>query len=168
MITADRTRHIAAPPEAVFAALSDPARLAGLLPRVRRIELIERDRDRVRIAAHMALGPFGDLRCEGEVRWRADREIVFCSRLPVLVESRWTLAPANGGTDLRGALARPGAAARSARRFRPGRSGHAHDRARPGRRAGRGRQPRRRPAPASGRRIMLPLRSTGVHAAAPL
>ena len=104
MITVNRTRHIDATPEAIFAALSDPARLSRLLPRVRRIEFIERAADHARIATHMALGPFGDLRCEGEVRWQADREVVFSSRLPVPVESRWTLTPANGGTDLHAAL----------------------------------------------------------------
>jgi hypothetical protein len=104
MITVNRTRHIDATPEAIFAALSDPDKLSGLLPRVRRIELIERVADHARVATHMALGPFGDIRSEGEVRWQTDREVVFSSRRPVLVESRWTLTPANGGTDLRAAL----------------------------------------------------------------
>jgi len=104
MITIDRTRHIDATPEAIFAALSDPTRLSRLLPRVRRIEFIEREADHARIATHMALGPFGDIRSEGEVRWQTDREVVFSSRLPMAVESRWTLTPANGGTDLRAVL----------------------------------------------------------------
>jgi carbon monoxide dehydrogenase subunit G len=104
MITVDRTRHIAATPAALFAALSDPDRLAGLLPRMRRIEFITRGADRARVVTHMALGPFGDLRSEGELRWQLDREIVFSSRTPVVVESRWTLTPADGGTEVRAAL----------------------------------------------------------------
>jgi hypothetical protein len=104
MITVNRTRHINATPGAIFAALSDPDNLSGLLPRVRRIEFIEREADHARIATHMAFGLFGEIRSEGEVRWQTDREVVFSSRLPLLVESRWTLTPANGGTDLRAAL----------------------------------------------------------------
>jgi hypothetical protein len=104
MITVDRTRHIAATPAEIFAALSDPGKLSGLLPRVRRIEFIERTADCARVATHMALGLFGDIRSEGEVCWQTDREVVFSSHRPVRVESRWTLIPANGGTDLCAAL----------------------------------------------------------------
>lgn len=105
MINAERSRHIAAPPAAVFAALSDPDQLAELLPRARRIEFVERGPDHARIIASMAFGPFGDIRSEGDVRWVAEREIVFTAQRPVLVEARWTLSPSGGGTDLRAALA---------------------------------------------------------------
>ena len=104
MISVDRTRHINATPTAIFAALSDPDKLSGLLPRVRRIEFIEREANHARIATHMAFGPFGEIRSEGEVHWQTDREVVFSSRLPLPVESRWTLTTANGGTNLRAAL----------------------------------------------------------------
>lgn len=105
MITVHRSRHIAAAPPAVFAVLSDPANLAGLLPRVRRIEMVAQAADHARIATHMAFGPFGDIRTEGEVRWHRDREVVFSARRPVLVEARWTLTGAGDGTDLRAELA---------------------------------------------------------------
>lgn len=105
MITAQRSRHIAAPPAAVFAALSDPDQLAALVPRAQRIETVERGPDHARIVAFMAFGPFGDIRSEGDVRWVADREIVFTARRPVQVEARWTLSPSGGGTDLRASLA---------------------------------------------------------------
>src|SRR5689334_7848045 len=105
MITVERTRHIEAAPHVIFAALSDPGKLAGLLPRVQRVEFLERGADHARIATHMALGPFGDLRTEGDLRWQTDREITFSARRPVGVESRWTLTPANGGTDVHAALA---------------------------------------------------------------
>jgi hypothetical protein len=105
MIRVNRTRHIDATPAAIFVALSDPDILSRLLPRMRRIEFIEREADRARIATHMAFGLFGEIRSEGEVRWQTDREVVFSSRLPLPVESHWTLTPANGGTDLRVALA---------------------------------------------------------------
>jgi hypothetical protein len=104
MITVDRSRHINATPQAIFAALSDPDNLSKLLPRVRRIECIQRGTDRARVATHMALGLFGDIRSEGEVRWQTDREVVFSSRRPVPIESRWTLTPTDGGTDLRATL----------------------------------------------------------------
>lgn len=104
MITVERARHIDATPTEIFAALSDPSKLVRLLPRVRRIEFIERKTSYARIATHMALGPFGDIRSDGEVRWQTDREVVFSSRLPVPIESRWTLTPTNGGTELRASL----------------------------------------------------------------
>jgi carbon monoxide dehydrogenase subunit G len=104
MINVNRTRHIDAPPEAVFAALADPDNLAGLMPRVRRVELVERDEDHARVATHMAFGPFGDIRTEGDVRWQAGREVTFNARRPLPVEARWTLTPADGGTDLSATL----------------------------------------------------------------
>lgn len=104
MISVNRNRHIDASPEAVFAALADPNNLSGILPRVRRIEMTERGDDRARVTTQMALGPFGEIRSEGDVRWQTDREIVFSTRRPVPVEARWTLTPARGGTDVRAAL----------------------------------------------------------------
>jgi carbon monoxide dehydrogenase subunit G len=104
MISVNRTRHIDATPEAVFAALSDPGGLAGLMPRVRRVEMVDRQADRARIATRMAIGPFTDIRSEGDVRWQAGREVVFRSHRPLPVEARWTLTPSGGGTDLQAAL----------------------------------------------------------------
>lgn len=100
MIEVSRSRFVAAPPASVFAALADPANLAGIIPRVRRVELLEQHPDHARVATHMALGPFGAIRNEGEVRWQTDRAIVFSSRRPVPVEARWSLAPRGAGTDL--------------------------------------------------------------------
>ncbi|MBK9941412.1 MAG: SRPBCC family protein [Kouleothrix sp.] len=100
MIEVSRRRQIAATASAVFAALADPDNLATIVPRVRRIELLERTATRARVATHMALGPFGELRSEGDVRWATDREVVFSTRRPVPVEARWLLTPHNGGTDL--------------------------------------------------------------------
>jgi hypothetical protein len=104
MINVDRTLHIDAAPAAVFAALADPHKLAAIMPRVRRVELVERGADHARIATYMAFWPFGDIRTEGDVQWRTDREIIFSSRQPVGVEARWTLTPSGSGTDLRAAL----------------------------------------------------------------
>ncbi len=104
MIHINRTRHIDATPEAVFAALSDPSNLAGIMPRVRRVEMIDRQPDRARIATHMTIGPFSNIRSEGDVRWSAGREVIFSSRSPLPVEARWTLTPSGGGTDLQAAF----------------------------------------------------------------
>ncbi len=105
MITIRRARHIAASPDTIFAALSDPQQLAALLPRVRQIELLEQGQDQARIATHMAFGPFGDIRNEGRVRWVDGRELRFESPRPVPVTSRWVLTPSEGGTDLEASLA---------------------------------------------------------------
>jgi carbon monoxide dehydrogenase subunit G len=104
MIRINCIRHIHATPEAVFAALSDPNKLAGLMPRVRRVELIDRQPDRARIATQMTIGPFSNIRSEGDVRWQAGREVVFSSRRPLPVEARWILTPSGSGTDLQAAL----------------------------------------------------------------
>jgi carbon monoxide dehydrogenase subunit G len=104
MISVNRTRHIDATPDSVFAALSDPRNLAGLMPRVRRVEMMDRQVDRARIATQMAIGPFTDIRSEGDVRWQAGREVVFRSQRPLPVEARWTLTPSGSGTDLQAAL----------------------------------------------------------------
>ncbi len=104
MIIISRSRHIAAPPAAIFAVLSDPNGLRDLLPRVSRVEFLERGADHARIATYMDLTPFGELRSEGDVRWHADRELVFTSRRPVPVEARWTLMPNSEGTDVTATL----------------------------------------------------------------
>ena len=66
--------------------------------------MLERQADRARIATQMAIGPFTDIRSEGDVRWQTDREVVFSSRPPVPVEARWTLTPSGDGTDVQAAL----------------------------------------------------------------
>ena len=104
MICVNRARYIDATPEAVFAVLSDPGNLACLMPRVRRVEMTDRQPDRARIAAQMAIGPFTNIRSEGDVRWQSGREVVFRSQKPLPVEARWTLTPSGGGTDLQAAL----------------------------------------------------------------
>jgi carbon monoxide dehydrogenase subunit G len=104
MIHIHRVRYIDATPEAVFAALSDPSNLAGLMPRVRRVEMIDRQPDRARIATQMTIGPFSNIRSEGDVRWQAGHEVVFSSRTPLPVEARWTLTPSGSGTNLQAAL----------------------------------------------------------------
>jgi carbon monoxide dehydrogenase subunit G len=104
MIQINRTRYIEATPAAVFAALADPNNLAGLVPRVRKIELLDRQPDRARIATQMTIGPFSNIRSEGDVRWQAGREVVFSARTPVAVEARWILTPCGSGTNLQAAF----------------------------------------------------------------
>lgn len=100
MIEITRRRRIASTPAILFATLADPANLAGLLPRVRSIEILERSADHARIATHMAFGPFGTIRNVGEARWQTDREVTFSSRSPIFVESRWLLTPIGTATDV--------------------------------------------------------------------
>lgn len=104
MISVSRNRYIDAPPEAVFAALADPDNLSQIMPRVRRVELVERGVEHARVATHMALGPFGEIRSEGDVYWQPGREVIFSARRPIPVEARWTLTPSGDGTDLQAAL----------------------------------------------------------------
>jgi carbon monoxide dehydrogenase subunit G len=104
MINVKRERQVDASPQDVFAALADPANLARIIPRVRRVELVEQGVGRARVATHMAIGPFGDIRSEGDVRWEDNREVVFSARKPMAVEARWTLTPAAGGTHLAATL----------------------------------------------------------------
>ena len=104
MIRINRTRYIEATPEAVFAALSDPNNLTGLMPRVRRVEMLDRQPDRARIATQMTIGPFSNIRSEGDVHWQAGREVMFRSCTPVPVEVRWILTPCGSGTNLQAAF----------------------------------------------------------------
>jgi carbon monoxide dehydrogenase subunit G len=104
MIHINRVRYIDATPAAVFGALSDPNNLAGLIPRVRRVEMIDRQPDRAWITTQMTIGPFSNIRSEGDVRWQDGREVVFSSYTPLPVEARWTLTPSGSGTELHAAL----------------------------------------------------------------
>lgn len=99
-VSVSRARHVAAPPAVVFAALSDPAALAGVLPRVKRVELLERGESSARIATHMQLTPFNTVRAEGEVRWNGTREIIFRTQEPMGVETRLELRPTASGTNV--------------------------------------------------------------------
>jgi carbon monoxide dehydrogenase subunit G len=103
-VTVSRSRYIAAPPERVFAALSNPTSLAGVLPRVKRVEVLERGDAHARIATHMQLTPFNTVRAEGEVRWQADREIIFATKQPMGVETHLMLHARDGGTQLEATL----------------------------------------------------------------
>lgn len=100
VVTVERRRRIAASAEQVFATLSNPQTLAGLLPRVKKVEVLHRGTSSARVATHMAMGPFATIRSEGDVQWQQDREVVFTSRHPVRVESRWSFVPDGKGTDL--------------------------------------------------------------------
>ena len=104
MFRVTRSRQIDAPAARVFATLADPAGLAGIVPRVRRITVIKRNADSATVATEMALGPFGALRSEGDVRWQTDREVVFSTKRPVAVEARWTLTENQAGTLLQATL----------------------------------------------------------------
>ena len=104
MIRINRTSYIEATPEAVFAALSDPNNLIGLMPRVRRVEMLDRQPDRARIATQMTIGPFSNIRSEGDVHWQAGREVMFRSCTPLPVEVRCILTPCGSGTNLQAAF----------------------------------------------------------------
>jgi carbon monoxide dehydrogenase subunit G len=90
---AERSRLIQASPEVIFAILAEPDNLASILPRVQRVEVLQRVGDTARVRTHMAIGPIGSFTAEGDVRWQAGRELLFRATQPVLVESRWTLVP---------------------------------------------------------------------------
>lgn len=100
-----RTQIDAATPEDVFTALSDPKELTQLLPRVRKVEMIERKETTARLVTHMALGGlFGTLRCEGNLQWVEPREIVFDVVKPMPVRTRWLLVPNATGTELQATM----------------------------------------------------------------
>lgn len=100
MIEVTRSRWIRATPQTLFAILANPVNLAGMLPRVRQVDVLEQHADWARIATHMAFEPFGTIRNEGEARWQTDREVQFVSRKPVLVYTRWSLEPNQDGTTV--------------------------------------------------------------------
>lgn len=99
-VRVSRARHVLAAPEEVFAALADPGALAGLLPRVRKVELLEQGDSWARIVTHMQVTPLIAVRAEGAVRWRAAREVVFSTARPVGVETRIELRPTPSGTNV--------------------------------------------------------------------
>ncbi|MBC8164045.1 MAG: SRPBCC family protein [Roseiflexaceae bacterium] len=100
MIEVTCTRFVRGSPAHIFEILADPTNLARMLPRVRRIDVLEQFDDHARIATHMAFGPFGTVRNEGEARWRDGSEISFISRTPIFVETRWQIVPANAGATV--------------------------------------------------------------------
>lgn len=95
-------------PEAIFTALSDPKSIAKILPRVQKVEMLNRDdvNRKARLVTHMGLGGmFGTIRCEGDLTWVDGREILFKVRTPVAVETRWQLTQAVNGTELQATMA---------------------------------------------------------------
>jgi Polyketide cyclase / dehydrase and lipid transport len=108
MISVTRRTYIeVSTPEQIFAALSDPKTIGGLLPRVQKVELLNRDEvaRKARLVTHMALGGlFGTIRCEGDLTWEEPREILFKVRTPLPVETRWTLSAGVNGTDIQATM----------------------------------------------------------------
>jgi carbon monoxide dehydrogenase subunit G len=108
MITVTRRAYIeSSSPEEVFASLSDPSRIGQLLPRVEKVEMLNRNMEThtARLVTYMSLGGiFGTIRCEGDLTWTEPGEILFKVRTPVPVETRWTLSPAVNGTDLQATM----------------------------------------------------------------
>lgn len=95
-------------PEAIFAALSDPKSIGKLLPRVQKVEMLNRDEAnrKARLVTHMGMGGlFGTIRCEGDLTWVEPREILFKVRTPLPVETRWTLTQAVNGTEVQATMA---------------------------------------------------------------
>jgi carbon monoxide dehydrogenase subunit G len=109
MITVTRRAYIESrSPEEVFASLSDPNRIGQLLPRVQKVEMLNRNMETrtARLVTYMSLGGmFGTIRCEGDLTWTEPGEILFKVRTPVPVETQWTLSPAVNGTDLQATMA---------------------------------------------------------------
>jgi Polyketide cyclase / dehydrase and lipid transport len=109
MIKVARRAYIeGATPEAIFAALSDPKSIGQLLPRVQKVEMLNRDEvnRKAKLVTHMGLGGlFGTIRCEGDLTWVEPREILFQVRTPVPVETRWLLTPGVNGTDIQATMA---------------------------------------------------------------
>jgi carbon monoxide dehydrogenase subunit G len=109
MIKVTRRAHIeGATPEAIFAALSDPKSIGQLLPRVQKVELLNRDdaANKARLVTHMGFGGiFGTVRCEGDLTWVEPREIVFQVRTPLPVETRWSLTAGVSGTNIQTSMA---------------------------------------------------------------
>lgn len=94
-------------PEAIFAALSDPKSIGQLLPRVQKVEMLNRDdvARKAKLVTHMGLGGiFGTIRCEGDLTWEDNREILFTVRTPVPVETRWLLSPGVNGAEIRASM----------------------------------------------------------------
>lgn len=94
-------------PEAIFATLSDPSGMAKMLPRVQKVELLDRDdvKRKARMVIYMSLGGIlGTIRCEGDLTWVEPREILFKVRTPVMVETHWTLTPAVNGADIQATM----------------------------------------------------------------
>lgn len=106
MIKVNRRSYIEnATPEEVFAALSDPARIESLLPRMRKVEVKSRQDNQAHLVTHMSLGGMlGTIPCEGDLHWVEPHEIVFKVNKPVPMETQWTLSQAVNGTDLRATM----------------------------------------------------------------
>ena len=94
-----------ATPNEIFAALSDPNGLTQLLPRVRKVEMLNRKETSARLVTYMAMGGiFGTIRCEGTLTWKEPEEILFVVRVPLPVETRWSLTPGVNGTEVKAAI----------------------------------------------------------------
>ncbi|NJN15924.1 MAG: SRPBCC family protein [Oscillochloris sp.] len=104
MITVTRRSFIeGVTPAQIFAALSDPNMIGRLLPRVQKVEMLARDDQarKARLVTHMSMGGiFGTIRCEGDLTWTDDEEIVFNVRNPLPVQTRWKLSAGVNGTQI--------------------------------------------------------------------
>lgn len=103
MIHVDRERHIAhATPEEVFAVLSNPEGLSGLLPRLRKAIVEEQNDDRARLTLCISIGSvFGTVCFAGKLVWEEPNNIAFQVSNPLSAKIQWSLQPDGDGTKVR-------------------------------------------------------------------
>ncbi len=106
MITVNRRTYIHdAEPIEVFTALSDINSIENLLPRMRRVEVSARQQNQAHLVVHMSIGgPFGTIRCEGNLHWTEPGEVVFKVLKPLPVETRWAMSRAVNGTNVHASI----------------------------------------------------------------
>src|SRR4029079_12759020 len=98
-------RTFAAPPEAVFEALTDPELLAGMVPGVERVEVESADRWSATVASPLGKGPSLPLRLELHERRPPDRAALRAKGgrmgAKIAVATGFDLAEAPEGTRMR-------------------------------------------------------------------
>ncbi len=104
MIVVERKRLIAAPAEQVRAVLADVDRLARVLPRVDRAEVLARSENRARLAIVVRLGRLGAQRIEGEARL-LENGLRFVAVEPLQLDARWTVQSREAQSDVSAQIA---------------------------------------------------------------
>lgn len=106
MIKLNLRSHIqGATPEELFAALSDREGLKVLMPRLSKVEYLDRTETSETIVMHISIGSsFGTIPCEGTLSWQEPQQVTFTVRKPLPVDMQWTLTPAVNGTEMHVAM----------------------------------------------------------------
>lgn len=95
----ERRRDVAIAPTQLIALLTNIDQLGQIVPRAERVEVLQRNEARARLAVTVRVPRLGAQRVEGEARFLEDG-LRFIAVTPTQIDIRWTARPSATGSEI--------------------------------------------------------------------